>query len=60
MTEQESIEQERKKRADKILRDQFAMAALTGLIFSSEYYGEGVCIKAYYLADLMMAAREAK
>lgn len=45
--------------ADK--RDQFAMAALTGLLSSAGTMGtrEGYCQGAYEFADAMMKAREA-
>lgn len=44
------------------LRDEFAMAALTGLLSSAGTMGtrEGYCQGAYEFADAMMKAREAE
>ena len=42
------------------LRDQFAMAALTGLLSSGDYSYDDVTKNAYYVADRMLEARHAK
>ena len=41
------------------LRDQFAMAALTGML-AANYSGDRVAKAAYQVADYMIAAREEK
>ena len=52
----------RLKEAQPTLRDQFAMAALTGLLSDNQYDDEPdrVCEITYLYADLMMEARNAK
>ena len=43
----------------KILRDQFAAAALTGL-FASGWTDSRACVKAYEIADIMLEVRKEK
>lgn len=48
--------------SEKKLRDEFAMAALTGLLSGSHVIAvdsiEAVCVTSYNFADAMMKARE--
>ena len=48
----------RAERADRDLRDRFAMAALTGIIVSRLYCRAEAPMRAYEIADAMLAARK--
>lgn len=52
-------EEERKELAREQLRDQFAMAALTGML-AANYSGDRVAKSAYQIADYMLEARKEK
>lgn len=62
----EAVEKAAEREAERMrLRDQFAAAALTGLVEPSdeghyEAYRVRLCAEAYEWADAMLAAREAK
>jgi hypothetical protein len=61
---EEAAQRDRKEKAEEkrnLLRDQFAMAALTGLIMrNGGLLPKIVAEDAYYIADAMLEEREAK